>query len=154
MQNGLIRFLVRFVPATLIAIGLCTGAGATIPDGFKDIKLGMQKAQVLDILQKASGHSSYDDLGEEIGEIIRNDDLFRFATYRFNSEGMLVEIGLEMREILGKDSVLEQFGMQYGLKLSPLAPTVESDRSIEVRNNCLVLKKSRDPKARAAKGTN
>jgi hypothetical protein len=154
MNNGLIRLLSRFVPATLIAVGLCTGAGATIPEGFKDIKLGMQKAQVLDILQKGSGHSTYDDLGQEIGEIIRNDDLFRFATYRFNSKGMLVEIGLEMREILGKDSVLEQFGMQHGLKLSPLQPTVESDRSLEVQGNSLVLKRSLDPKARASKDSN
>jgi hypothetical protein len=154
MQNGLIRLVVMFVPAVLAAIGLCTAAAATIPDGFKDIKLGMQKGQVLDILQKGHGHASYDDLGDEISEIIRNDDLFRFATYRFNADGLLVEIGLEMREILGKESVLEKFGMQCGLKLSPLAPTVDSDRSIEVRNNCLVLKKNIDSKARAAKGSN
>jgi len=152
MQNGLIRLVVRFVPAALITIALCTAAGATIPDGFKDIKLGMQKGQVLDILQKSAGHSSYDDLVEEIGEIIRNDELFRFATYRFNSEGFLVEIGLEMREILGRESVLERYGTQCGLKLSPVEPTVESDRSIEVKNNCLVLKKSVSPKTRAAKG--
>lgn len=152
MQNGLSRLVVRFVPAVLITIALCSSAGATIPDGFKDIKLGMQKGQVLDILQKSAGHSSYDDLGAEIGEIIRNDELFRFATYRFNSEGLLVEIGLEMREILGRENVLERYGMQCGLKLSPLEPMVESDRTIEVRNNCLVLKKSANPRTRAAKG--
>jgi hypothetical protein len=152
MQNGLSRLVARFVPAALIAIALCSAAGATIPDGFKDIKLGMQKGQVLDILQKGAGHSSYDDLGGEIGEVIRNDELFRFATYRFNSEGFLVEIGLEMREILGRDSVLERYGTQCGIKLSPVEPMVESDRTIEVRNNCLVLKKSTSLKTRAAKG--
>ncbi|MBI4961899.1 MAG: hypothetical protein HY913_01345 [Desulfomonile tiedjei] len=154
MKNGLIRFLVGFVPASLIAVALCTAAWATIPDGFKDVKLGMKKAQVLDILQKGSGHFSYDDLGTEIGEIIRNDDLFRYATYRFNSDGMLIEIGLEMREILGKDRVLEQYGTQHGVKLSPMEPAVDSDRIIEVRDNSLVLKKGGEAKTRSAKGGN
>jgi len=154
MKNGLIRFLVSFAPSVLIAIALCGTAAATIPDGFKDIKLGMPKTQVLDVLQKGSGHSSYDDLGLEIGEIIRNDDLFRYATYRFNSEGTLVEIGLEMREILGKDSVLERYGIQHGIKLTPREPAVESDLSVEVRDNSLVLKKTPDPKTRSAKTGN
>jgi hypothetical protein len=122
-------------------------------EGYRDIKLGMNKTQVLDLLQKAPGHFSYDDLGVEIGEIIRSDDLFRYATYRFNAEGTLVEIDLEMREVLGRDRVLELYGNQIGLKLSPTEATKTAGLVIEVKRNSVVLKK--DPaRTRSAKGGN
>jgi len=47
---------------------------------------------------------------------------------------------------------LKRFGTQCGINLSPLEPMVEADKTIEVKNNCLVLKKSAHPTTRAAKG--
>lgn len=111
-----------------------------IPEGYKDVKLGMKKNQVLDLLQKSPVHFSYDDLGGQIGEIIRGDDLFRFATYVFNDEGVLVEISLQMREILGRDRVLELYNSQHGLKVGPREAMVESGLSIEVHDNSLVMR--------------
>ena len=52
--------------------------------GIGEIKLGMNKTEVLDLMQKGPIHFSFDDLGGEISEIVRGDDLFRFATYRFD----------------------------------------------------------------------
>ena len=45
-----------------------------------------------------------------------------------------------MREILGKDRVIELYNKQLGLDLSPLKATVESNLSIEVRDNLVVFK--------------
>jgi hypothetical protein len=136
----------------IVIAAACTSAVARVPEGYRDIKLGMNKAQVLGLLQQGPLHFSYDDMGDEVGEIIRGDDLFRYASYRFNSEGILVEIGLEMREILGRDRVLELYNNQHGLKLTPLQAMVEADFSIEVRDNCLVMKKAAARDTLSAKG--
>lgn len=151
MKNGVARFSI----AVLLCFGFLTGAALAstkIPEGYRDVKLGMTKPQVLDLLQKSPIHFSFDDLGEEIGEIIRGDDLFRYATYRFDQDGTLVEIGLQMREILGRDRCIELFNTQHGLQLSPVQSTVEADRSIEVRDNSLIMKKSNEKSTRSAKG--
>jgi hypothetical protein len=138
----------------VIAIAVVgTSAFARVPEGYRDIKLGMNKSQVLGLLQQSPLHFTYDDMGDEIGEIIRGDDLFRYALYRFDGEGVLIEIGLEMREILGRDRVLELYNSQHGLKLTPRHATVEADFSIEVRDNSLVMKKIPVKDTRSAKGT-
>jgi hypothetical protein len=123
-----------------VVFTIAGSAAAKIPGGYRDIKLGMNKTQVLDLLEKSRTHFSYDDAGQEVREIVRGDDLFRYATYVFNADGVLVEIGLQMREILGKDRVLEMYNTQHGLTLSPLHSTVEANMSIEVRDNSLVMK--------------
>jgi hypothetical protein len=151
MKNGVARSSIT----ALLCLGFLTAsalASTKIPEGYRDVKLGMTKTQVLDLMQKSPIHFSYDDLGEEIGEIIRGDDLFRYATYRFDQDGTLVEIGLQMREIVGRDRCIELFNSQYGLQLSPVQGTVEADRSIEVRDNSLIMKKSKDKNTRSAKG--
>jgi hypothetical protein len=79
-------------------------------------------------------------MGDEIGEIIRNDHLFRFAIYKFNANGELVEIDLQMREILGRDKVLELFNAQYGLSIDASKKFIESNRTIEVQDNKIVIK--------------
>jgi hypothetical protein len=151
------RQFVRGSFGLLLALILIASFGSMAigggPEGYRDVKLGMNKTQVLDLLQKAPGHFSYDDLGVEIGEIIRSDDLFRYATYRFNAEGTLVEIDLEMREVLGRDRVLELYGNQIGLKLSPTEATTTADLVIEVKRNSVILKKD-SARTRSAKGVN
>lgn len=154
MKRWLIWASVRFLLSLILLSTIGTLAIAKAPDGYRDVKLGMTKDQVLDVLQKAPGHFSYDDMGIEIGEIVRSDDLFRYATYRFNPEGTLVEIDLEMREVLGRERVLELFGDQLGLKLSPTESTKTADLIIEVKNNNVILRKSADPKTRSAKSQN
>jgi hypothetical protein len=150
MRNGL---LWRTAACTLVLLLVSvTGALAKIPEGYRDVKLGMKKSEVVELLQKSPLHMSYDDLEGQIGEIIRGDDLFRYATYRFNRENVLVEIGLEMREILGRDRVLEVFNTQNGLALTPLQRTIESGRSVEVQDNSLVLRLDLGKDTRAAKG--
>ena len=135
----------------LVAWAGTSFASAKVPDGFKDIKLGMSKTQVLDLLQKSPNHFSFEDLGDEIGEIVRGDDLFRYATYRFSKEGELVEIGLEMREVLGRDKCIEAYNTQHGLQLTPVNKTCEADRSVEIHNNSLIMRKAApDKDTRAA----
>jgi len=151
MRNRLMLASVGLVLSLSFFSALYTPAIAKAPEGYRDVKLGMTKNQVLDVLQKAPGHFSFDDLGLEVGEIIRSDDLFRHATYRFNPEGTLVEIDLEMREILGRERVLELFGDQLGIKLSPTAATQSADLIIEVRNNSVSLRKDSDGTSRSAK---
>ena|SRR5208337_699051 len=126
--------------AVIFIVGNAAASASKIPEGYRDIKLGMNKSQVLDLLKKGPVHFSFDDMGTEIAEIVRGDDLFRFATYRFDKEEVLVEIDLEMREILGKDRVIDLYNKQLGLSLSPLKATVESNLSIEVRDNLVVIK--------------
>ncbi|HMK37613.1 MAG TPA: hypothetical protein VK463_21250 [Desulfomonilaceae bacterium] len=150
MNNGIVRSMTMAL--CLLFLAGSAFAAAKLPEGYRDIKLGMSKSQVIDLLQKSPMHFSYDDLGEEIGEIIRGDDLFRYATYHFDKEGILVEIGLQMREIIGRDRCIEMYNTQNGLALSPVQGTVEADRSIEVRENCLVMKKTTDQNTRSAKG--
>lgn len=136
--------------AVILVVGNAAASAGKIPEGYRDIKLGMNKSQVLDLLKKGPVHSSFDDMGSEIGEIVRGDDLFRFATYRFDKEEILVEIDLEMREILGKDKVLDLYNKQLGLNLSPLKAAVESNLSIEVRDNLVVLKLASTKDTRSA----
>lgn len=143
-------FLAITVLVCLAASAGISSASAKIPDSYKDIKLGMSKTQVLDLLQKTPNHFSFEDMGDEIGEIVRGDDLFRYATYRFNKEGELVEISLEMREIIGREKCLETFNRQHGLQLTPLCKVVESDNCVEVRDNNLIMKRNPEKDARAA----
>jgi len=142
------------VLSLIIVAAMCTFAAAKVPEGYRDIKLGMDKVQVIELLKKSPMHFSYEDMGDEVGEIIRGDDLFRYATYRFDQKNILVEIGLQMREILGREKVLELFNTQHGLKVSPMQRTVEANRSIEIRENDLVMRMvpSGDQK-RSAQGT-
>jgi len=126
-------------------------AGSKAPEGYRDIRLGMTKPQILDILKKDSGTSSFEEIGDEIGEIIRNDHLFRFAAYKFDPQGSLIEIDLQMREILGRDKVLELFNAQYGLSVSPSKKFVDSARSVEVQDNLLIIKLASNSRKRSAK---
>jgi hypothetical protein len=141
-----------FVLGVVAVLGLSTIAWATVPDGYKGIKLGMQKSEVLTILKKDPVHFSFEEIGTDIGEIIRSDDLFRYATYRFDSSGSLAEIGLDMREVLGRDRVLELYNSQHGVNVSPAKSTVQDDRLIEVRGNRLILRKAPTRDTRAAEG--
>ncbi len=136
--------------SVFLIVGIAAASAGKIPEGYRDIKLGMNKSQVLDLLRKGPVHISFDDLGTEIAEIVRGDDLFRFATYRFDKDQVLVEIDLEMREILGKDKVLDLYNKQLGLNLTPLKATVESNLSIEVRDNLVVMKMERSKDTRSA----
>ncbi len=147
-------FFVILCFTTATFIGTALALANKIPEGYRDIKLGMNKAQVLELLKKGPIHSTFDDLGNDIGEIIRGDDLFRFATYRFDQEDILVEIDLEMREILGKDRVLDLYNKQLGLSISPLKATVESNKSIEVRDNLVVIKMEPGKDTRSAQAKN
>ena len=137
--------------ALILSTGTAAASPGKVPGGYRDIKLGMNKTEVLDLLQKGPIHFSFDDLGAEISEIVRGDDLFRFATYRFDKQGILVEIALQMREILGQDRVIELYNKQLGLNLSPLKATVESNLSIEVRDNLVVLKMEPGKDTRSAR---
>ncbi len=140
------------VVCMLLVLSIASAALGKIPEGFRDIKLGMQKSQVLELLQKSPRHFSYDELGGQIGEIIRGDDLFRYATYRFDDNGILVEIQLHMREILGKERVLEMFNAQHDLKLGSVPKAVESGISIEVKENSLIMKMVPNRETHASKG--
>lgn len=126
-------------------------AGSKAPEGYREIKLGMSKPQIIDILKKGQGTASFEEIGDEIGEIIRNDNLFRFAIYKFDPQGALVEIDLQMREILGRDKVIELFNAQYGLNISPSGKFVESNRTVEVQDNRLIIKIASDNQKRSAK---
>ncbi|MGC8660592.1 MAG: hypothetical protein ACP5U1_16110 [Desulfomonilaceae bacterium] len=126
-------------------------AGPQAPEGYRDIRLGMTKPQILDILKKEPATGSFEEIGDEIGEIIRNDNLFRFAAYKFDPQGALVEIDLQMREILGRDKVLELFNAKYGLNVSPTNKYVDSNRSVEVQDNVVIIKLASDNRKRSAK---
>jgi hypothetical protein len=147
MRNGIPR-LSMIMTLCLLFLGVThLTAIAKVPEGFRDIKLGMNKSQVLEALQKSPVHVTYDDMGTEIGEIIRGDELFRYATYKFDGEGILVEIGLQMREILGRDRCLEIYNTQNGLQVSPLKSTVESGITLEVKENSLVMKRNKETRS-------
>lgn len=140
MNNGLPRHVVSCGLCLVFLLGLSGALWAKVPEGHRDIKLGMNKSQVLEQLKKSPVHFSYEEMGNEIAEIIRGDELFRFATYRFDDNGVLVEIGLQMREIVGRDRVLELFGSRNGVTLSATKALVEANRSLEVRDNRLIMK--------------
>jgi len=151
MSGGRTRLSVIISFTLLMLVALSTTVWAKAFDGFRDVKLGMEKSKVLEILRKSPTHFSFDDLGNEIGEIIRGDELFRYATYRFNEKQLLVEIDLQMREVLGRDRVIELFNSRQGLKLSPLQTTVVENMSIEVKENAVIIRMVPTPDTRAAK---
>jgi hypothetical protein len=126
-------------------------AGPKAPEGYRNVKLGMTKPQIIDILKKEPGNDSFEEIGDEIGEIIRNDNLFRFAIYKFDAQGELIEIDLQMREILGRDKVLELFNAQHGLNIEPSKKFVESNRTVEVQDNKIVIKFASSNRSRSAK---
>ena len=143
-------YLAITVLVCLSAWATTASASSKIPDSYKDVKLGMSKTQVLDLLQKAPNHFSFEDMGDEIGEIVRGDELFRYATYRFNKEGELVEISLQMREIIGREKCIETFNTQHNLQLTPVCKIIEADNSVEVKDNTLILKKTAEKDTRSA----
>jgi hypothetical protein len=153
MKRGRLRFSLVLCISLAVVLMMVGGAMAKIPGGYRDVKLGMNKTQVLDLLEKNRTHYSYDDVGQEIREIVRGDDLFRYATYSFNNEGVLVQIGLQMREILGRDKVLQLYNSQHGLSVSPKHSTVEANMCIEVRDNALVMKMLSNGDKRSAQRT-
>ena len=65
----------------------------------------------------------------------------------------MTEIDLQMREILGRDRVLEIYNTEHGLSLSPNKVSVEANKSIEVKDNRLIMKMAYDRDKRSAKGT-
>lgn len=140
------------VLCSVIIAGSACLASAGLPEGYKDVKLGMTKNQVLDVLKKNPSHFSYDDRGAAIGEIVRGDNLFRYATYKFSNEDRLVEIALQMREVVGRDKVIQIYNSKHGLQLSPHQKTVEANRSLEFNGNGLFLRLEQGTETRAAKG--
>ncbi len=151
MRNRSARFSVIISLNLLVLVAFSAAVWAKPPDGYRDVKLGMEKPKVLEVLRKSPTHFSFDDMGNEIGEIIRGDDLFRYATYRFNEKQLLVEIDLQMREVLGRDRVLELFNSRHALKLTPLQTTVVENMSIEVKENAVVMRMVPGPETRSAK---
>jgi hypothetical protein len=151
MTAGPSRVCGMIVMCLFIIAGLSAPATAKLPEGFRDVKLGMTKDQVLELLKKNPSHFSYDDRGSEIGEIVRGDNLFRYATYRFNKDRELVEISLQMREVIGRDHVLQTFNSKHGLHISPHQKTVEANHSIEVNGNGVFLRLEQATDARAAR---
>lgn len=141
---------VRLLVCLALLVALCSAASARVPDAYRGVKLGMPKSEVIKVLKRSPGHFLYDDLGSEVAELIRGDDLFRHATYRFNDSGVLVEIALQMREILGRQKVLQIYNEKHGLNLSSLNGTREGDRVIEVKGNRLIMKKGPIAEVRAA----
>lgn len=152
MRKGAGRSCGIMVLCALLLVGICCPALAKIPEGYRDVRLGMDKPQVIELLKKSPVHFSYDDRGDEIGEIIRGDNLFRYATYKFNGQNRLVEIGLQMREVIGRDTVLRIYNKKYGLQISPHQRTVQDNRSIEVVGNGLIMRMDQVTDSRAAKG--
>jgi hypothetical protein len=155
-MNALRAYLVMILCALLLgSAGISAGSQGKVPQGYRDIQLGMTKTQVLDLLKKGPIHFSFDERGEEIGEIVRGDELFRYANYRFDREGILIEIGLQMREILGRDRVLELYNKQQGLNLAPLQRTQDANVSIEVRDNVVIMQMDpgKDKRSAQAKDT-
>ena len=61
-----------------------------------------------------------------------------------------MEIALQMREILGRDRVLDLDNKQLGLHISPLKGTVESNLSIEVHGNLVVMRMAPSKDTRSA----
>lgn len=57
-----------------------------------------------------------------------------------------------MREILGKERVLEVFNAQHDLKLGSVPKAVESGVSIEVQDNSLVMRMVPNRETHASKG--
>lgn len=153
MSNRCGPFSAMGVVCVVAVVCLTTIASAKVPDAFRGIKLGMPKAEVLRILEKNPAHFSYEDMGRQIGEIVRGDKLFRYATYRFDAQGKLAEIGLEMREIIGRDRVLEMYNSQHGLHVSPAKRSVEDDCLVEVRGNELIMRKLSSMETRAGAQT-
>lgn len=129
---------------------LCGAAIGKVPSEFRGVKLGMPKSQVLDILEGSADHTSFHQIGEQIGEVVRGDKLFRFATYRFDANDVLVEISLHMREIVGRDKVLELFNQEHGLNVGPKSNAVEGDHLVKVQGNRLLLQHSSELKSRSA----
>jgi hypothetical protein len=150
MNNGMGRLSMAFSLCLLFLVGATVQASAKVPEGYRDIKLGMNRSQVVELLQKSPIHFSYDDIGGEIGEIVRGDDLFRFATYKFDKDGVLVEIGLQMREVLGRDRCLEMYNSQHGIQVSPLKSTTDANVTLEVKENSIIMKKNSGKDTRSA----
>lgn len=152
MNQGCRRICLFVLIACIVAFAFPNSILAKMPEGYKDVKLGMKRSQIVELLSKSPGHYSFEELGDDITEVIRGDNLFRFAIYRFNSEDELTEIDLQMREIMGRERVLELYNTEHGLTLSPNKVSVESNKSIEVRDNRLILKLAHDREKRSAKG--
>ncbi len=140
MKGGTARVFMFFSACLLVGIFSLAASAKTL-EGYRDVKLGMTKAQVLEVLQKSPMHFSYEDSGNEVGEIVRGDDLFRYATYKFDKSGALVEIDLQMREVMGRDRCIETYNSQNGMQVSPSKRCATGSITIEVKDNLITMKK-------------
>lgn len=123
---------------------------AKVPQEYRGVRIGMDRSEVIRILETTPGHLAHQELGSKLGEVIRGDKLFRHALYTFDGNNKLIEIALEMREILGADQVLTVFNKEHGLSLARDKSTIEGDSAIEVRGNKLVIRKVTNLDNRAA----
>jgi len=128
----LLGMLVALFPAT---------SSAKVLRGFQGIELGMKRSQAIDVLQGLKGNEPA-VLTEPNGFsfLVKNSKLFRHAHYRFDENGILTEILLTMREVLGKEKILEELNKTYNLELVDKGSVVREGVIFSVQGNDFSIK--------------
>lgn len=136
------KFYICFV-ICLATCGLIASSSPALSKtikGFQGIELGMNRAEALHAVQGIDARNIVNSGGGEISVLVRNSRLFRHAHYRFNRKGVLTEIDLAIREVLGKDKVLDALQKSYGMRLNREGSAVVDGVQISVTGNTISLK--------------
>lgn len=131
---GLVVLLVALAPSLTCA--------AKMLKGFRGIELGMQSEYVEETLKaRGSGHDIIVN-ANTMSAAVRDNKLFRHAHYRFDDKGRLTEIVLIMREVLGRDRVLEELKKSYDLTLSTKRSVTKDGVCVTVKGNALSIERA------------
>lgn len=128
---GVVCLILLAGPAAIPAEGL---------DGFQGARIGMRLEQVLAELRSQRREPAVMTARHFMSRPVRDNRLFRHADYRFDDDGVLREIALTMREVLGRKEALKLFNTSYKMKVSPDRSVVRDGLVISVQGNKLLIR--------------
>jgi hypothetical protein len=100
----------------------------------------MDKSQVMECLKTRGRNPQALEYAYGVATSVRDSRFFRHAHYRFGKKGRVTEIALTMREVRGKDRILEELNSVYKLGLSEDSVVIRDGVAISVSGNNLVIR--------------
>lgn len=137
--------VLRMKRAIVCAVVVCSliiipcasfGKGLT---GFIGVELGMPSSEVYERLKQRVGDDDVLKLRNGLSFSVRDSKYFRHATCSFNKDGILREIALTMREVLGVKRVLKGLNKAYKLDLAADRTVIHEGMALRVRGNTIYI---------------
>ena len=135
------RAIVCAVAVCSLIIVPCASFGKGLT-GFRGVELdmlGMPSTQVYDRLKQRVGDDDVLKYGNGMSISVPDSKYFRHATYSFSKDGVLKQIALTMREVLGVKRVLEGLNDVNKLDLAADHTVIHEGLALRVKGNTLYI---------------